>query len=87
MRSALGALVLLFAASCAGCPPDWVERLPDEAGFVYGRASVGELGLPIGPEAVALSRAARAVAEQLGVEVASVSVVRLGDELTPLEGD
>lgn len=81
MRSVLLAALLLLGPGCAGCPRAWFDELPEQAGFVYAAASVGELGLTLSGEQVALSRAARALAETLGLEVSSSSVVRLGDAL------
>lgn len=77
----LCAALLALTNGCASCPRPWFDELPEEPDFVYAAASVGELGLALSGESVALSRAARALAEQLGLEVTSSSVTRLGQGL------
>jgi len=72
----------LFASCAASCPPHWLAELPDDEAYAYAAGSCGLLGLEIAPERVALTRAARALAERLGVDVSrQLSVTRVEGEL------
>lgn len=68
--------MLLFGCGCRACPPEWAEHPPREDGFVYGAASAGEVFVEADALSLALTRAARVVADELGLDVeARLSVV------------
>lgn len=67
-------LLLLAAAGCAGgcgaCPPDWSLRPPpDGSGWLYASGRCGEVFVDAEARDVALTRAARVLADRLGLDV------------------
>ncbi len=81
LSSLLLAGVLACAAGCSSCPPTWLDEPPTSERYVYGGAQSGAL---LGPDvqAVALTRATRVLAEQLGLDVTtSFSVVERDDRV------
>lgn len=78
----LACLAVLLSACSATCPPSWLGTPPDESGWHYAAGSCGLLGLEIRPERVALTRAARTLAERLGLDVDThFAVTRVGERL------
>ena len=65
---ALGA-ALLFGCGCSSCPPEWAEHPPSDAGFVYASGSAGEVFVEADGLSLALSRAARSVADALQLDL------------------
>jgi len=79
--AALLALTLSLSG-CAGCPPSWAEQVSRHDGYHYAAASVGELTVAIDAVDLALSRAARRLADELGLDVEGrLAVTRDGDQL------
>ena len=58
---------LLFAAGCQSCPPDWVSAPPQESGWRYAAGTCHEVFIDADRTALALSRAARVLADELGL--------------------
>ena len=72
----------LASLGCAGCPPDWADQVARHDGYHYAAASVGELTVDIDPVDLALIRAARRLADALGLDVEGrLSVTRDGEFL------
>lgn len=63
------AFVALLAAACAGCPPSWLEQPPDAPDWIYATGSSGEVFVEAEARDVALTRAARRIADELGLDV------------------
>jgi hypothetical protein len=75
-------LVLLALAGCAACPPAWVESPPVEPGFLHASGSAGDVFVDADATHLALTRAARVLADALGLDVESrLSVVRADERL------
>jgi hypothetical protein len=78
----VAALALVSLSACSSCPPDWADRIELVDGYRYASASVGELSVDVDPTHVALTRAARRLADALGIDVENrLSVVRSGEQL------
>jgi len=80
------ALPLLLGATgllaCSSCPPAWVEHLPQDPGWIYGAGTCGRVFVDVDATALALSRAARGIADALGLDVERrLSVRRLDGRL------
>lgn len=67
LRPGLLCAVLLVAA-CRACPPRWLERLPEQEGHLLATGSCGEVYVDAEARDVALTRAARRLADALGVD-------------------
>ncbi len=65
----LALVAALLGCGCSACPPGWAEQLPDEDGFVYAVGSAGEVFVEADALALALTRAARCVADDLELDV------------------
>lgn len=80
-RSA-GLCAALLAAACTLCPPSWLERPPSSDDWIYAAGSSGEVFVEAEAREVALTRAARRLADALGVNVEErLSVVERDDVL------
>jgi hypothetical protein len=68
----LAGLLLVVAACSAGChscPPAWAGHPPQESGWLYADGRSGEVFVEADARQLALTRAARALAERLGLDV------------------
>jgi hypothetical protein len=66
----------LLAAACTLCPPSWLEHPPISPDWIYASGSSGEVFVEAEAHDVAATRAARRIAEALGLDVeARLSVV------------
>jgi hypothetical protein len=66
----------LLSAACALCPPPWLEQPPVSEDWIYAAGSSGEVFVEAEARDVALTRAARRIADALGLDVeARLSVV------------
>jgi hypothetical protein len=76
-------LLLLAVAGCGSCPPAWSQRPPpDEGGWLYAAGRCGEVYVEAEARDVALTRAARVLADRLGLDVERrLSVVASGGRL------
>ena len=64
----LGAILMSLAA-CAACPPGWVERPPQAADALYASGTCGDVFVEADARNIALTRAARRLADELGLNV------------------
>ena len=62
-------LPALLLAACATCPPKWVADVPFDTGWMYAAASSGEVFVEADELNVALTRAARRIADELELDV------------------
>jgi hypothetical protein len=60
-------LLLTCATGCSSCPPGWVDSLPSESGWRFASGHCGEVFVDADPTSLALSRAARRLADDLGL--------------------
>jgi hypothetical protein len=63
---------LLLAAALAACrtgPPSWAGHPPQQPGWLYAEGRCGEVFVDADARRVALTRAARGLADQLGLDV------------------
>lgn len=67
-RTALLFLALHLAA-CQSCPPSWAGSLSDEGAFIVSAGECGEVFVDADAETLALTRAARRLADHLGLDV------------------
>ncbi len=69
--------VLVWALpACRSCPPDWLEHPPEQPGFLVATGSCGEVFALADARNLALTRAARRLADRLRIDVeARLSVV------------
>jgi len=75
-------LPALLVAACATCPPDWVGRVPDDAGWLHAIGESGEVFVEADARNLALTRAARRLADALELDVERrLSVVFAGGRL------
>jgi hypothetical protein len=85
MRSVPGALVLavlLAAGGCSACPPRWADALSVDDTHAWAAASCGEVFVEADDTRLALTRAARRLADHLGLDVERrLSVVLLDGSL------
>ncbi len=70
----------LSLPACSSCPPSWAESVRAEPGFTYAAASCGEVFVDADATGLALTRAARRLADALGLDVEQRLAVRLSDE-------
>lgn len=80
----LGLLLVAGAlgGACRACPPDWLEHPPVSSEWLYASGSSGEVYVEAKARDVALTRAARRLADALGLDVETrLSVVELDDRL------
>ena len=76
------AVLALALSGCRSCPPDWADRVELVDGYRYASASVGELSVEVDPADLALTRAARRLADALDLDVERrLSVVHSGEIL------
>lgn len=61
------ALLLWAGVGCHGCPPDWYRTPPSESGWLFAAGRCGEVFVDADPTTLALGRAARSLADQLGL--------------------
>jgi hypothetical protein len=61
--------LLAAAAACGSCPPAWVGHPPQEAGWLYAEGRCGKVFVDADARRIALTRAARVVADELGLDV------------------
>lgn len=80
---ALGVVLALFsAAGCQTCPPSWVDAPPTEAGWLFASGRCDKVFVDADPTTLALGRAARRLADQLGLVLeARLSVRHLDGRL------
>ncbi len=62
-------LLALVVGACTSCPPDWIEDPPRSDRWLYGAGTAGEVFVDADGKALALSRAARVIADALGLDV------------------
>jgi hypothetical protein len=62
-------LPALLLTACATCPPGWVGAVPDDAGWLHATGSSGEVFVETDARNVALTRAARQLADALDLDV------------------
>ncbi len=73
---------LAFATGCAACPPGWAATTPSDGAYLYGVGQSGEVFVEADAVNIALTRAARAIADGLGLDVETrLSVVRVEERL------
>jgi len=76
------ACAALLAAACTACPPSWIGHPPVSPGWIYATGSSGEVFVEAEARDVALTRAARRIADELGLDVESrLSVVERDGKL------
>ena len=59
----------LLVAACTACPPGWLEHPPASDEWIYASGSSGEVYVEARARDVALTRAARRIADALGLDV------------------
>lgn len=75
-------LALLVCGGCSSCPPAWADGVGREGGFIWAAASAGETFVDADSERLALTRAARRLADELGLDVERrLSVALIDDRL------
>jgi hypothetical protein len=76
------AVLAAALASCGSCPPGWMEHPPDQPGWLLASGSCGEVFVGADARSIALTRAARRLADRLGLDVEQrLSVVKKDDRL------
>ncbi len=79
---ALCGVALNFLPACLSGPPTWVAQPPESAAWWYASGACGEVSVDADARQVALTRAARRLAERLGLDVEErLSVVLADDRL------
>lgn len=63
------ALLVALLAACGSCPPTWVGHPPDETGWLYADGRCGKVFVDADARRLALTRAARVLADRLGLDV------------------
>jgi hypothetical protein len=58
----------VLLAACQACPPPWLARLPEQEGYLLAHGSCGEVYVEADARDVALVRAARRLADALGLD-------------------
>ena len=83
-RGPLGAWLilssLLWTAGCSACPPTWVHELPVADGWRYASGSAAAVFVDADARNLALTRAARVLADELGLDVEARLAVVFVDE-------
>lgn len=67
-RVTIGTLVVL-AAACRACPPGWATSPPEREGLIVAVGHAGPVFVEAEPRRIALARAARSIADRLGLDV------------------
>jgi hypothetical protein len=70
--AALSRLLLVLAAwagGCGSCPPAWAGNPPEEQGWIYADGRCGKVFVDADARRLALTRAARVLADRLGLDV------------------
>jgi hypothetical protein len=62
-------LAALLLSGCGACPPRWLEHPPEEREALFATGSCGEVMVDADALQVALVRAARRIADRLGLDV------------------
>jgi hypothetical protein len=65
----LAGLAAVALAGCSACPPAWVERPPESRAALYASGRCGDVYVDADARNVALTRAARRLAELLGLDI------------------
>ncbi|MGQ0553616.1 MAG: hypothetical protein ACT4PU_10395 [Planctomycetota bacterium] len=79
---ALCGVGLSLLPACLSGPPAWVAQPPESAGWWYASGACGDVSVDADARQVALTRAARTLAERLGLDVEGrLSVVLADDRL------
>jgi hypothetical protein len=73
-------LLLGAAAGCTSCPPDWLDDPPESDSWWYASGSCGEVFVEADARDVALTRAARILADRLGLDVERFLGVAMRDD-------
>ncbi|RKY22409.1 MAG: hypothetical protein DRQ55_01230 [Planctomycetota bacterium] len=60
---------LALSGACAGCPPAWADALQVERDFTWAASSAGPVFVEADGTRLALTRAARRLADHLGLDV------------------
>ena len=68
VRLALAALAV-SALACSACPPDWADGAPERDGLIVAVGHAGPVFVDADARRVALARAARVIADRLGLDV------------------
>ena len=68
-RAALLLLVAALAGGCRSGPPSWAGHPPQQPGWLYAEGRCGEVFVDADARRLALTRAARVLADQLGLDV------------------
>lgn len=76
------AVLAAGAGGCGSCPPAWALRPPEDPAWLYAAGRGGEVFVDADARRVALVRAARVLADRLGLDVeARLSVFESGGRL------
>jgi hypothetical protein len=62
-------LPALLLTACATCPPGWAADVPEDNGWLHAAGSSGEVFVEADARNVALTRAARRIADVLDLDV------------------
>ncbi len=65
----LGLVLCVSSVGCASCPPAWVDSPPESDDALYASGSCGEVFVDADARQIALTRAARRLADRLGLDV------------------
>ena len=74
---ALGLAASLVA--CGSCPPQWVAAPPQQRGWLHASGSAGDVFVDADPVGLALTRAARRLGDELGLDLERRLAVSLAD--------
>jgi len=66
---ALGVVVGASSVGCASCPPAWAQSPPEAADALYASGTCGKVFVDADARQIALTRAARRLADRLGLDV------------------
>ena len=67
--AALGPWLALALAACRACPPDWAGSPPERDGLLVAVGHAGPVFVEAEARRVALARAARGIADRIGIDV------------------
>jgi hypothetical protein len=76
---ALRLLPALLLAACTTCPPRWVAYVPEDAGWLHATGTAGKVYVEADARNLALTRAARCLADALDLDVEQRLSVVLSD--------